>query len=56
VCSELKVLLGLLPREVGVDASEVAVLCSFKVDRAAEIQFFDDVAWAEAEVIFDNLL
>ncbi len=47
-------LLGLLPGEVGVSPAEMAVLGGLLVDRSEEVEFLNDVARAEVEVLANN--
>ena len=47
-------LLGLLPGEVGVSPAEVAVLGRLLVDRSEEVEFLNDVARAEVEVLAND--
>ena len=48
-------LLGLLPCEVGIVSAEVSVSCGLLVNRSQQIKFLDDVAWAEVEVLLNDL-
>ena len=48
-------LLGLLPCEIGIGSAEVSISCSLLVNRSQQIKFLDDVAWAEVEVLLNDL-
>jgi hypothetical protein len=47
--------LGLLPCEVRVVSAEVAVCGGLLVDGSQQVEFLNDVAWAEVEVLLNSL-
>lgn len=47
--------LGLLPCEVGICSAEVTICSSLLVNGSQQIKFLDNVAWAEVEVLLNDL-